>query len=206
MTKKAKPDPDAPPRVNRRGGKRDAAGFTDKERAFVLHYLGAANRNGTEAALMAGWAVGNRPGACRYASEVLQRPHIVAEIQRLTEARNERLGYTADDVLRELLRLKTDVETLSERSAPAMRTRLDVLKTIGDHVAVGAFRRNVGLSSPSGGPIETVDHAALAGLSDEELDQLERGRAILDRIAGRSAEVPDVGADQGGEGEASPDA
>lgn len=172
-----------------------------REQAFVLHYMGAAKRNGTEAALLAGYAAsGDRGQARRRAHEILKRPHVVIAIERETELRNERLSYTADDVLRELLRLKVDAELVSARAPTALRIRLDTLKTIGDHVAVGAFRRQLGLSAPNGGPIETADLAALASLSDEELDQLERARSILDRAAGGVPEVSDVGGDPGGEG------
>ena len=179
--------------------RRDNRGLSERERTFVGHYLGAAARNATEAAVLTGYGNGNRNNAKNYAVEIMRRPHVQAEIQKQTEERNERLQITADDVLRELLVLKVDCENVG-RSAPALRTRLDVLKTIGDHVAVGAFRKQVGLSSPSGGPIETADVAALASLSDEELDQLERARAIIDRVAGKPAEVPDGGGDTGGEG------
>jgi len=186
------------------GKPKDAEGFTDQERAFVLHYLGAANRIATDAALMAGWGKGVRGAARRYAYQVMQRPHIQAEIERQTEARNARLAVTADDVLRELLILKVDAE-INGKSGPALRTRLDVLKTIGEHVNVGAFRRMVGLSNPSGGPIQTEDVAALARLTDEELDQLERARSILDRAGGPPTAAPAVsehGGDTGGEGAA----
>lgn len=185
----------------RRHSGRDEEGFTEKERAFVLHYIGAARRNATEAALLAGWGKGNRRAAGRYAYAAMSRPHLIAEIQRQTELRNERLSVTADDVLRELLVLKVDAERLSHKSAPALRTRLDVIKTIGDHVGVGAFRRQVGLSAPNGGPIETVDLAALAKLTDEELDQVARVRAILDRVL--PSEGSDRSGDPGGAGAAS---
>lgn len=193
-------------RTTKRGDRaRDAEGFTVKERAFVLHYLGAANRNGTDAALLAGWAQGNRAGARRYACEVMARPHIVAEIQRLTEERNARLAITAEDVLRDLVILKVEAEVMP-KSVQTMKLRREVLKDIGDHIAVGAFRRQVGLSSPTGGPIETADAEWLANATDEELDDLERARSIIDRRAGRSPEVPDGGSDPSGEGTPSQDA
>lgn len=178
---------------------RDAQGWTVQERAFVLHYVGAAKFVATEAAVLAGWGSSSRDQARKYASQVMKRPHIIAEIQRIMEERSEKLAITADDVLRELAILKVDAEVLP-KSVQTVKARREILKDIGEHVNVGAFRRQVGLSNPNGGPIETVDVMDLSGLSDEELDQLERARTILDRVAGRPPAVPDRDADQGGEG------
>lgn len=187
-------------------GKRPPRGINPKEREFVLHYFGAANRIATDAALMVGWGKGNRSAARNYASDVMARPHVIAEVERIQTERAQRLAYNADDVLRDLLVLKTDVEAAASKSGPAMRTRLDVLKTLGEHISVGAFRRQVGLSAPGGGPIETVDLAKLASLSDEELDQLERARAILDSLSGGSAAPADDSGDSSGEGAPTQDA
>jgi len=176
--------------------------LSEQEQEFVLHYLGAANRNATEAVILAGYQVRDRMVARAKAGTIMARPRVIAEIEAQTEARNERLKVTADDVLRELLVLKVDAEISSQKSVQAMRIRLDTLKTIGDHVSVGAFRRMVGLSNPNGGPIETVDVMDLSGLSDEELEDIDRARAILDRRTGANAEVSDRRPDQGGEGTA----
>jgi hypothetical protein len=178
--------------------KRDAEGLTDRERLFAMHYVGAAGRSGTRAYLMTG-TTGNYNTAKRESHKFLQKLPVIQLIDRLTEERNERLNFTADDVLRELIVLKTDVEALGAKSAPALRTRLDVLKTIGEHVEVRAFRRQVGLSSPTGGPIQVED---LSHLSDEELEAVERAREILDRRSGSTGDAsdPDAGGDPGGEG------
>lgn len=176
--------------------------LTEPEREFVLHYLGAAKRNGTEAVLLSPFNITNRNSARAKAYAIMARPRVIAEIEAQTEARNERLQYTADDLLRELLVLKADAEVASRKSNPAMRIRLDTLKAIGEHVNVGAFRRMVGLSNPRGGPIETVDVMDLSGLTDEELEEIDRARAILDRRTGANATLSDRSADQGGEGTA----
>lgn len=165
--------------------KRD--GLNHREQAFVRHYLGAANQNGTEAAILAGYSPnGGREGARRIAYDLRRRPMILDAIEAGIEARNARLDVTADDVLREIVILKADAEGLPKNS-PALRTRLDILKTLGDHVRVNAFRKQIGIASPTGGPIELLDHAALAKLTDEELQTLERAREIMDRIAGQSS-------------------
>jgi len=201
MTKRKEPPKTAAEARSRRGrAHKDAAGFTDMERLFVLHYMGVGNRVIGQSALLAGYGKGNLRNAQRAGSDVMARPHIMAEVERLTEARNEKLRITADDVLRDIVILRTDAEYLP-KTTQTIKTRLDILKTLGEHVAVGAFRRNVGLSSPTGGPIEHVDLAALADLTDQELETLERAREIMDRATGRGADaVPDGRADQGGEG------
>jgi hypothetical protein len=188
-------------RVARGRIKRDEGGFTSGERLFVLHYMGAGNRSIGQSALLAGYGKGNLRTAQKYGSDLMRGAHVVAEIDRLTEQRNARLMVTADDVLRDLVILRADAEFLPT-GVQQIRARREILKDIGDHVAVGAFRRNVGLSSPSGGPIEHVDLAALADLTDEELTQLERAREIMDRVAGRARALPNGSADQGGAGEA----
>jgi len=201
MTKRLSPPKNATEARSRRGKvHKDAQGFTDQERLFVLHFMGVGNRSIGDSALMAGYGKGNCRAAQKYGSEVLSRSHVMAEIDRLTELRNEKLRITADDILRDLVILRTDAEFLP-KSVQSIKARREILKDLGDHVAVGAFRRNLGLSAPGGGPIETVDLAALAQLNDEELETLERAREIMDRAAGRNpVSLPDGGADQGGEG------
>jgi len=194
--------------VQNRGGRannvrkrrpRDADGWLATEKAFVLHYLGVANRNATEAAVLAGYGRGNRDSAKKQGCEILQRPHVIEYIDKITQERNQKLRVTADDVLRELMILKVDAET-EKRTLGALKMRREILKDIGDHVAVGAFRRNVGLSAPNGGPIEVADLAMMAELTDDELDQLEKARAILDRISPASAAGSDRGSDSSGTG------
>lgn len=202
MVTKRKPAPKTADEVRSRRGRmhKDAQGFTDMERLFVLHFMGAGNRSIGQSALLAGYGKGSLRTAQKSGSDVMARPHVMAEVERLTELRNAKLRITADDVLRDIVILRTDAEYLP-KSVQTIKTRLDILKTLGEHVAVGAFRRQVGLSSPNGGPIEHFDLAAMAMLSDEELETLERAREIMDRATGRSSDaVPNGGADQGGEG------
>lgn len=201
MTTPRKPRPKDATEARSRRGKvhKDSEGFTDKERLLVLHFMGAGNRSITESSILAGYGNGNRRQAQKYGSEVMARPHVIAEIERLTELRNAKLRITADDILRDLVILRSDAEFLP-KSVQTIKARREILKDLGDHVAVGAFRRNVGLSAPNGGPIETVDLAALADLSDEELEKIAVAREILDRIAVKPRGVADDGADQGGEG------
>jgi hypothetical protein len=180
---------------------RDNEGWLQAERAFVLHYLGAANRIATDAALLAGYGKGQRGTARRTGSDLMQRPHIVAEIERVTAERNERLGITAEDVLRKLLVIETEAVLLG-RNTQALKLRREVVKDIGDHVAVGAFRKQVGLSNPNGGPIETADAAWLATATDEELEAIAVARAIIDRRSGQRATHPLGDDDSSGDREA----
>lgn len=176
--------------------------LTEPEREFVLHYLGAAKRNATEAVLLSPFNITNRNSARAKAYAIMARPRVIAEIEAQTEARNERLKFTADDLLRELFVLKVDAEVASRKSNPAMRIRLDVLKTIGEHVNVNAFRKQVGLSNPEGGPIGVVDAAWLAQATDEELQKVEDAWAIINKLSGNPG-PPAIGGDQGGTGAAS---
>lgn len=178
-------------------GKRDKV-LTEGERAFCLHYIGVALGNGAEAVRLAGFKHEKPDQARRYAYELLRRPRVIAEIERLRSERAARLTVTADQVLADLVRVRDEARLLPRASAN-LKVQLAAIEKIGEHIGVGAFRKNVGLSSPTGGPIETVDLASLANLSDEELDDLERARAIIDRLAGASP-VPDRGDDQSGEG------
>jgi len=175
--------------------------LTPQEQEFVLHYLGGAKRNATDAVIMAGYQVASRASANSKGATLMGRPRIIAEIQAQTEARNERLQYTADDLLRDLFVLKTDAEIASRKSNPAMRIRLDTLKTIGEHVNVNAFRKQIGLSNPEGGPIGVVDAEWLAQATDDELKKVEDAWAIINRLSGNSG-PPSTGGDQGGTGAA----
>jgi hypothetical protein len=67
----------------------------------------------------------------------------------------------------------------------------------------GQFVRRTEVSGPNGGPIQTVDTAALFDLTDEELDQLGRIASKLAAAAATAGEpdaVPDpTGPDTGGD-------
>jgi len=200
MTEKRKPRPpsaEATARANAtraaNKAKRDKV-LTEGERAFCLHYVGAALGNGAEAVRLAGFTHTKPDQPKRYAHELLQRPRVIAEIERLRSERASRLTVTADQVLSDLVRVRDEARLLPRGSAN-LKVQLAAIEKIGEHIGVGAFRKNVGLSSPTGGPIETIDLAAMAQLSDEDLDKLDAARDIIDRLAGRVEPDTDEGGD-----------
>lgn len=187
--------------------RKDEHGLTEVQRLFVLYFIGEARQNSTEAAWMMGQYT-TRKSASQAGHRFMRYPEVAAEVKRLTDERNKRLEYTADDVLRDTLSIKRDADFMfagpKGKTVGLLRTRLDIVKTAGDHVNVAAFRRQVGLSGPGGGPIEVVTAGLLAKLTDEELDIVERALAIINRYS-PAAEPADAGADQGGAATASED-
>jgi phage terminase small subunit len=71
-----------------------------KQRRFVLEYL--KDLNGTQAYLRAGYNSKNPDVDCQ---KLLGNSRIKAEIQKAVEAQEKRLLFSADDVLREYLKL-----------------------------------------------------------------------------------------------------
>lgn len=162
--------------------------LTEKEALFIEHYLGAAAGNGRKAAEMAGY--GGKPDTLKkVAWNILKRPRVIEVMAEAREARSTTLVYAADDVLRELLQLLADAKALPKNSL-RVRTVLAVLDKIGAHVAVNAFRQQVGLSNPAGGPIDVNHSIDLTGLTDDELEYVERAREAIDRANGGNP-VPD---------------
>lgn len=70
-----------------------------KERIFISVYLEDPKRDGQKAAVAAGYALS---GAKVRANEILNRPHVKAEIARRLEMRDKRSAKTLDDVIAEL--------------------------------------------------------------------------------------------------------
>lgn len=132
------------------------------------------------------------------ASEMMKKPHILAEIERRLVERNqaaiERGGVNRQWVL---IRLVMEYERASAAANdPAGQSRstdrghaLKALDKIGQHVDVNAFRQQIGLGNPDG---SNFDYSAL---SDEELHDLER---ILSKAA--LGTDPDLAGAPGGAG------
>lgn len=74
--------------------------FTDKQRQFCREYL--VDLNATQAAIRAGYSKKTARGT---AWQLLQKPEIQAEIQRLMDKRANRTEITADRVLMEIARV-----------------------------------------------------------------------------------------------------
>lgn len=75
--------------------------MTPKREAFVREYL--IDLNATQAAIRAGYAT-KRADAIGY--DLLRMPEIAAAIQAAMDARAERVQRTADDVLRDIQKVK----------------------------------------------------------------------------------------------------
>jgi hypothetical protein len=136
-------------------------GFTNREREFCFHYIGAANFNQTKAADMAGYATPPSEAA-----RLMKREHIVNAIGSLLAQRTLDLTIDAKWVLVELIEVQRDAKAKGNR-----KDNLRALELIGKHVDVAAFREQHGLGGLNGEPLE-AEHD-LSHLTDEELDQLE---------------------------------
>jgi phage terminase small subunit len=71
-----------------------------KQEMFCREYI--IDLNATQAAIRAGYS---EHTARQIASELLSKPHVQAEIQRLADKRAAKLDLKAEDVLREVMRL-----------------------------------------------------------------------------------------------------
>lgn len=167
--------------------------LTAKQRQFVVEYL--IDLNATQAALRAGYSA---RGAKDQAWQLMQRPDITEAIEQAKEARNKRVQVDADYVLQRLTDIDQmdlaaihgdDGKLLPIRQWPLIwrqmvkevdmksgkvkfHDKLRALELIGKHVSVNAFRDQIGIGDPNGGPIQTVT-ADLGKLTDEQLEQLE---------------------------------
>jgi phage terminase small subunit len=174
--------------------------LTAKQRRFVVEYL--VDLNATQAAIRAGYAV---KGAKDQAWQLMQRPDIVGAIEQAKDERNKRVQVDADYVLQRLTDIDQmdlaaihgdDGKLLPIRQWPLIwrqmvkevdmksgkvkfHDKLRALELIGKHVSVNAFRDQIGIGDPSGGPIQTNTTVDLRNLSDDQLEQLEHIAAAV---------------------------
>lgn len=150
-------------RSAKRGKKR---GLTPKQAVFVREYL--VDLNASQAAHRAGYS----PKTAEVIGwENLQKPLIAEAIAKAMEKRSERVEFTADDVLRELISIVNgeDTQALS-------KDRIRCLELLG---------KNLSMFKPVGGADNPLTIAQkvpdLSGLSGEQLDQyIELERIIAD--------------------------
>lgn len=114
---------------------------------FVLEYI--KDFNGARAAKEAGYTA---KFAARRAFELLEKPEINAALQQAMEERSERTKIDADWVLTEAVDLYKECRQEGDRKSAST-----VLKTIGTHVDVQAFKEKHELTGPNDGPIEIVE-------------------------------------------------
>lgn len=159
--------------------------LSDRELIFVKEYI--IDFNASRAYRQAGYSASNN---CAMAHYLKQRPHVAKAIQGEMDKRAIRLEVTQDNVLRDILEVKNrcmqrspvfvkgGVQAIDEDGNHIWtfnsKGALTALELIGKHL--GMFVNKVQLSGLNGGPIEieskkTID---LSGLTDEELEALER--------------------------------
>lgn len=150
--------------------------LTPKQAAFCQEYL--LDIDASAAAVRAGYS--SVRGGKQAAYELMQKPHIRAEIQRLMDSRSRRLDITADRVLQEIaamgfvnmqdlydaegnLRSLADLprevaaalqevhEDESGRRRVKLADKKGSLELLGKHLKL--FREQVSVSNPDGSPL-----------------------------------------------------
>lgn len=127
---------------------------------YCVDYLGgpALKRAGSKAKF-----------ADQQASEMLRKPHIATEINRIIAKQNEKVGVNKTWLMTELvLQYRAAAAAASAGNTAERRLALQALEKIGQHVDVNAFRQQLGIGNPDGTPFN------YDALNDEELDDLER--------------------------------
>lgn len=131
--------------------------MTDKQRMFAEEYIADPDMNATRAYKKVYKNCKTDEAAAANASRLLKNANVSAYVRELQDKRSERLKYTADDVLKDLIEVKdrcmqavpvmkwdaeqhayvaSDAEyTFDSKGANA------ALKLIGDHL--GMFKKNV---------------------------------------------------------------
>lgn len=79
------------------------AKLTDKQQRFVAEYL--IDLNATQAAIRAGYRVGNNQRASEIGMQLLQKTPVSEEIEKAMAERSRRTGITQDRVLNELAKI-----------------------------------------------------------------------------------------------------
>ena len=82
--------------------KSPALKMTPKQKIFADFYLTKAKKNGTEAAILAGYS---KKTACEMASQNLRKLHIQEYIREALDKQSKRTEITADNVLKEVAKL-----------------------------------------------------------------------------------------------------
>lgn len=177
--------------------------LTPKQQCFVDEYL--VDLNGTQAAIRANYSAKT---AASIAEELLRKPEIQVAIQEALHARQQRTEVTADKVVRELAAMAfydpavigdakingpEDIKKLPEQVRRAivgwawdkhghftlkLSPKTPSLDLLARHL--GMLTTKVEMTGKDGGPVQHQRVAAdLSGLTDDELDALERIAAKL---------------------------
>lgn len=156
--------------------------LTAKQEMFCREYL--IDLNATQAAIRAGYS---EKTAYSIANENLSKPEIIEFLQPLLEEREKRVEVDADYVLTQAKKLHErcmqEIKPLTDKKGNQLTDEegnaifvfdsqgaARSLELIGKHVSVQAFRDQLGISNPKGGPIELTDtqrSARIASLLDQ---------------------------------------
>lgn len=126
--------------------------LTERERRFAFHWMASARGNSAMAARLAGVpAKISAKEGCR----MLKLGKVQALIERERQRRETKLQISADDVLIDLVFVREEARNLAATNAVAgLKLLLSATEKLGDHISVGAFRRQVGIGNPDGTPFE----------------------------------------------------
>lgn len=105
--------------------------LTAKQAAFVAEYL--VDMNATQAAIRAGYS---EKSAYRISSELLQKTSVAKAIARAQAKRADKVGRTAEDVLRDIQDVTKDA-----RNTGDLKTALKGLELEGKHL--GMFKEKI---------------------------------------------------------------
>ena len=148
-----------------------AKGLTERQKLFCLEYI--KDFNGNRAAIAAGYSAKTARGQ---AYDLLTRPHIQAEVQRLSAKRAKKLEVSAEWVLRKLVknhsRASQAVEVLDKKGRPTGEFRYEgavvnkALELIGRHL--GMFLDKTELTGKDGGPLAVQVYLPDNGRTDHD--------------------------------------
>ncbi|WP_308636120.1 terminase small subunit [Paenibacillus silvisoli] len=114
--------------------------LTAKQQLFITEYL--VDFNATQAAIRAGYS---EKTAGSIGSENLQKPEIEEAIFEALEARSKRVGWSADDIMR-------DLREMAENRLLEPKDRLKAYELGGKHL--GMYKDKVEMTGDNGGAIQ----------------------------------------------------
>ena len=159
---------------------RQERNLTDRQRRFVEEYL--VDANGAQAAIRAGFSKNQSASA---AGRLLRHPRVKEALRKAMSERSERLGITADRVLREYARIAfADIRSFTEQGKASLKDVAD----LSEAEAAAVVELN---GSPDGKGLRVKLHDkkkaldALArhlGLFTKGADEVENPTAAAERI------------------------